>query len=120
GVPGNDHPITPANRYYAADIPVREYDPDKAKHYLKQAGHDTLQVNLSAAASPVRYEDRDKAKHYLKQAGHDTLQVNLSAADAAFLGAVDTAVLFKEQAAKAGIDINILREPDDGCWADVW
>ena len=38
----------------------------------------------------------------------------------AFLGAVDTAVLFKEQAAKAGIDINIVREPDDGYWTDVW
>ena len=38
GRPGNDSPITPANRYFAADIPVRQYDPDKAKFYLREAG----------------------------------------------------------------------------------
>jgi peptide/nickel transport system substrate-binding protein len=89
GVPGNDHPITPANRYYAADIPVHEYDPDKARYYLKQAGHDSLLVDLSAA-------------------------------EAAFVGAIDTALLFKEQAAKGGIDVNVVRAPDDGYWTDVW
>ena len=30
------------------------------------------------------------------------------------------AVLFKEHAAKAGIEINVVREPDDGYWANVW
>ncbi len=89
GVPGNDHPITPANRYYAADLPIREYDPEKSKYYLKQAGLDTLKVDLSAA-------------------------------EAAFAGAVDAAILFKEQAAKGGIDINVIREPDDGYWTNVW
>ena len=38
GVPGNDSPITPANKYFAKDIPIREYDPEKAKFHLKQAG----------------------------------------------------------------------------------
>jgi len=89
GIPGNDHPITPANRYYAADLPIREYDPDKAKFYLKQAGLESLKVDLSAA-------------------------------DAAFVGALDAAVLYKEQAAKGGIDINVVREPDDGYWTNVW
>jgi peptide/nickel transport system substrate-binding protein len=89
GVPGNDHPITPANRYYAHDLPIREYNPDKAKFHLRAAGFETLQVDLSAA-------------------------------DAAFPGAVDTAVLFKEQVAAAGIDINVVREPDDGYWSNVW
>lgn len=89
GVPGNDHPITPANRYYASSLPVRAYDPDKAKYHLKQAGFETLRVDLSAA-------------------------------NAAFAGAVDTALLFKEQVAKAGIDINVVREADDGYWTDVW
>jgi peptide/nickel transport system substrate-binding protein len=49
-----------------------------------------------------------------------TLKVDLSASDAAFVGAVDTAVMFKEQAAKAGIDINVIREPNDGYWTNVW
>ncbi|MCB8838593.1 ABC transporter substrate-binding protein [Aurantimonas sp. VKM B-3413] len=69
---------------------------------------------------PQRTYDPDQAKHYLKKAGMDRLTVNLSAADAAFPGAVDAAVLFKEQAAKANIDINVVREPDDGYWDNVW
>ena len=89
GKVGNDTPITPANRFFAADIPIRSYDPDKARSLLKQAGHDTLKLDLSAA-------------------------------DAAFNGALDTAVLFKEHAAKAGIDINVVREADDQYWSNVW
>jgi len=64
--------------------------------------------------------DPDKATFYLKRAGLAGLQLNLSAADAAFKGAVDTAVLFKEHAAKAGIDIKVVRETDDGYWTTVW
>ena len=89
GVVGNDHPIGRSQRYYAAELPQRPYDPDKAKFYLKQAGLSSLKVDLSAA-------------------------------DAAFAGAVDAAVLYKEHAAKAGIEINVVREPNDGYWSNVW
>jgi len=89
GVTGNDHPISPANRYYAAELPVRRYNPDKARFHLKQAGLDRLKVDLSTA-------------------------------EAAFSGAVDAAVLFKEEAAKGGIDINVVQEADDGYWTNVW
>lgn len=34
--------------------------------------------------------------------------------------AIDAAVLYKEQAAKAGIDIEVVRVPEDGYWSDVW
>ena len=64
--------------------------------------------------------DPDKVKFYLKAAGLQTLKVDLSTADAAFAGAVDTALLMKESAAKAGIDINVIREPNDGYWSNVW
>ena len=64
--------------------------------------------------------DPDKAKFHLKQAGLSTLKIDLSASDSAFVGAVDTAVMFKEHAAKAGIDINVVREPNDGYWTNVW
>lgn len=37
-----------------------------------------------------------------------------------FPGCIDAAVLFKEHAAKAGIDINVIREPSDGYWDNVW
>ena len=46
--------------------------------------------------------------------------MELSAGDAAYSGAVDTAILFKEGASKGGIDINVVREPSDGYWSNVW
>ncbi len=89
GEVGNDHPIGPSQKYFNSELEQRAYDPDKAKYYLKQAGLDSLSVDLSAA-------------------------------DAAFAGAVDAAVLYKEHAAKSGIEINVVREPDDGYWSNVW
>jgi peptide/nickel transport system substrate-binding protein len=89
GYAGNDHPIARTNRYYAKEIPIRAYDPEKAKFHLKKAG---LQ------------------NHTFK----------LFAAEVAFQGAMDAAVLIKEQAAKAGVKIDVVREPDDGYWSNVW
>jgi len=86
---GNDHPIAPANRFFADDIEQRMYDPDKAKFHLKQAGYDSIDIEVSAS-------------------------------EAAFNGAVDSAVLFKESAAAAGINVTVKREPADGYWSDVW
>ncbi len=90
-------------------------------------GHGTLANDQPIAPSvPFHAElkqrayDPDKAKFHLKKAGLSSLSVDLSAADAAFAGAVDAAVLMKEQAAPAGIDINVVREPNDGYWSNVW
>ena len=69
---------------------------------------------------PQRAYDPEKAKFHLKKAGAENLKVQLSAADAAFGGALDAAVLYREHAAKAGIDIEVVREPNDGYWANVW
>ncbi len=49
GLVGNDHPISPANRYYNSELEQRAFDPEKAKWHLKQAGMDTLKVELSAS-----------------------------------------------------------------------
>ncbi len=73
-----------------------------------------------ASDLPQRAYDVDKAKFHLKKAGLTSLKVDLSAADAAFTGAVDAAVIYKEHAAKAGIEINVVREPNDGYWSNVW
>jgi len=89
GEVGNDHPIAPVNKYFAKNLEQRQYDPEKAKFYMKKAG---------------------MLDHTF----------NLHAADAAFAGAVDAAVLIKEEAKKAGININVVREPDDGYWSNVW
>ena len=67
-----------------------------------------------------REYDPDKAKFHLKKAGFDKLTVDLSTADKVYSGAVDAAVLMKASAAKANIDINVKREPNDGYWSNVW
>lgn len=69
---------------------------------------------------PQRAYDADKAKYYLKQSGLTSLDVDLHTADASFNGAVDASVLFSESAKAAGINIKVVREPDDGYWSNVW
>ena len=89
GQVGNDTPIGPANQYYAADMEQLAYDPDKAKFYLKEAGLDSIDIDLSAS-------------------------------NAAFEGAVDAAQLFQASASAGGININVVQEPADGYWSNVW
>ena len=89
GAVANDHPIGPANQYYADDLPMNEFDPEKAKFHLKKAGFDSLDIDLSAA-------------------------------DTAFPGAVDASVLFQATAKASGINVNVIREPNDGYWSNVW
>ena len=87
GTVANDHPISPANRFYAADIPQRQYDPDKAKFHLKKAGLSSNTFDLYAA--------------------------NLG-------GFMDVSLLYSGYAKNAGININVIKKPDDGYWSDVW
>ena len=89
GAVANDTPIGPANQYYAADMEQLTYDPDKSKFYLKEAGLDSIDIDLSASS-------------------------------AAFDGAVDAAQLFQASAAASGININVIQEPADGYWSNVW
>ena len=69
---------------------------------------------------PQREYDPDQAKSLLKKAGHEGLSVSLSTADSVFSGAVDMCVLYAQQAKKAGINIKVVREPNDGYYSDVW
>jgi len=64
--------------------------------------------------------DLDKAKFHLKEAGLTELNVELSASDAAFTGAVDASQLYQASAKSAGININVVQEPADGYWSNVW
>lgn len=88
---GNDNPIGPANVYRATtdELPQREYDPEKAKFHLKQAGLDKLSIQFHAA-------------------------------ETGFGGSIDAGQLMRETAKEAGIDIEVVREPDDGYWSNVW
>ena len=86
---GNDFHHSPAMPYFPSEIPQRDYDPDKAKWHLQQAGMENLEVSFSTA-------------------------------DSITTGAVDAAILYAEHAKAAGITINVVREPNDGYWSDVW
>lgn len=76
GILGNDHPISPANPYYNSQLPQREYDPDKARFYLKKAGVDTLPLDLytSDAAFP---EAVDMATLYQQAATAGGVNLNV-------------------------------------------
>ena len=91
GALGNDHPIGPANANRATEEEI-----------------------------PQRAYDPDKAKFHLAKAGLDSLNLELSVADTAFEGAVDAGQLYSESAKKAGINLTIKREPEDGYWSNVW
>jgi peptide/nickel transport system substrate-binding protein len=69
---------------------------------------------------PQTKYDADKARFYFKKAGSPTNKILLQASDAAFDGAVDMAALFQASAKKAGIPIDIKKEPADGFWDNVW
>ena len=69
---------------------------------------------------PQREYDPDQAKSLLKKAGQEGLSVNMSVAESVYTGAVDMCVLYAEQAKAAGININVVREPNDGYYSDVW
>ena len=87
GALGNDTPISPATSFYA-ELPQREFDPEKAAEHYKKSGHSGT--------------------------------IQLSSSDAAFAGAVDAAQLVAASAKQAGIDIEVVREPKDGYWSNVW
>ncbi len=63
--------------------------------------------------------DPDKAAEFYKKSGHSG-SILLRTSDVAFPGAVDAAQLYQQSCAKAGIKIEIKREPGDGYWSEVW
>jgi peptide/nickel transport system substrate-binding protein len=77
-------------------------------------------IKFAIDPQPTHGYDPEKAKSLLRKAGLSGLQIDLSASDAAFGGAVDAAVLFQNSAAQAGIEINVIREPNDAYWDNVW
>jgi len=77
-------------------------------------------VKFAINPEPKHVYDPEKAKSLLKKAGFETIKIDLSTADTAFAGSVDAGVLWREHAAAAGIDLNVIREPNDGYWDNVW
>ncbi len=88
----------------------------------KVANDDPLapQIPFAINPQPIHSYDPNKAREYLAKSGLDSLSVDLSVAETAFPNAIDAALLFKDSAAAAGIEINVVREADDGYWDNVW
>ncbi|WP_347309983.1 ABC transporter substrate-binding protein [Defluviimonas sp. SAOS-178_SWC] len=51
GTVANDNPIGPSYRFHDASIEQHSYDPDRARYHLKQAGLDSINVELSVSDS---------------------------------------------------------------------
>lgn len=105
---------------YACD---REEMVKRILHGYGETGNDhpIASVNRYFAKNLAkRTFDPDKAKFHMKKAGKLDHVFNLHTAEAAFAGADDAAILYQEQAKKAGIKIKVVREPSDGYWSNVW
>ncbi len=64
--------------------------------------------------------DPDRAKSFLAKAGLSDMHVLMQTSDGAFNGAVDLATLYQASGVKAGLKIDVKREPADGFWTNVW
>lgn len=88
---GNDHPVPPFSPYYHKELPVRGFDPDRARSLL--------------ASSGAKFPDG----------------LTLHSSDAVTPGvAVDLARIFTQGAAQAGLSVQPLRDPVAGYWDNVW
>lgn len=67
GRAGNDHPIPEIDQFFNSALEQRAFDPDRARHYLREAGVDsfTIQLHTSEAAFP---EAVDTAQLYQEAA----------------------------------------------------
>jgi len=76
-------------------------------------------IPFYSADIPQRRYDPERAKFHYQKSGHEG-PVVLTAAEANFTGAVDAAQIFRQSAAKAGIDLQVNRVPSDGYYDTVW
>ncbi len=77
-------------------------------------------IKYHADKLPQRTFDPDKAKYHMKKAGMLGHTFKLHASEGGFAGAVDSALLYQQSAEKAGIKIQVVKEPSDGYWNNVW
>ncbi|TLS43925.1 ABC transporter substrate-binding protein [Streptomyces montanus] len=67
---------------------------------------------------PQREQDLDKARALLKQAGAENLKVTLDTSAVA-TGFTEAASIFRDQAKKAGVTIDVKMGSKDSYWADI-
>ncbi|SME89540.1 ABC transporter substrate-binding protein [Streptomyces sp. Amel2xC10] len=67
---------------------------------------------------PQREQDLDRARALLKRAGAEKLTVTLDTSSVA-AGFTEAAGIFRDQAAKAGVTVNVRMGSKDSYWADI-
>ncbi|MEU9111047.1 ABC transporter substrate-binding protein [Streptomyces sp. NPDC048483] len=71
-----------------------------------------------AGSLPQREQDLGRARHLLKQAGAERLKVALDTSPVA-AGFTEAATIFRDQAARAGVTIEIKTGSKDSYWTDI-
>ncbi len=70
-------------------------------------------------AIPQRTVDIEKAKFHLAKAGLANGKLEMIVSDAA-IGTVEMGQILQQTAARAGLTIDLKREPADGFWSNIW
>ncbi|MER9702570.1 ABC transporter substrate-binding protein [Mesorhizobium sp. M0146] len=100
----------------------REEMVDKILRGYGAVGND-FPINASYPLFPEGVEQRafdpDKAKFHYQKSGHSG-PILLRTSEAAFPGAIDAALLLQQSCAKAGITLDVKREPSDGYDENNW
>jgi len=68
---------------------------------------------------PQRGVDIDKAKFHLKRAGMENARLELHVTEAV-QNSLEMGLLLQHDAARAGLNIELKREPSDGYWTNIW
>ena len=76
-------------------------------------------ASIAAMGDKIASKKLAKAANVSTIPGHNE-PILLRTSDVAFPGAVDAAQLYQTSCAKAGIKIEVKREPGDGYWSNVW
>ena len=72
GTVGNDMPVNEAYPLFSQDIPQREFDPDRARHYYERSGHDgPIVLRTAEAAFPGAVDAAQLFQESAAQAGID-------------------------------------------------
>lgn len=129
-----------AQDVYVIDVTTPPFDNPDVRNALKYSvnrdeilekifmGHGTVgndntiapSVKFAVDPKPQHKYDPEMAKSLLKKAGLDSLKVDLSVAETAWTGCTDAALLWQAAAKACNIDINVIREPEDSYWDNVW
>jgi peptide/nickel transport system substrate-binding protein len=77
------------------------------------------QSSVYNTSLPQRGLDIDKAKFHLKKAGMENARIELHVTEAA-QNSVEMGLLLQREAARAGLTVELKREPSDGYWTNIW